>query len=125
MQSYNPSMTPNPRDWLSMDEAERVELISQYHEEKGEYGESLAAHAAIHCAVETQIAMKTSEVCNALGRLLDQGLHRHDAIHAIGSILAEHMNDLLSGKEEDTDDPNEKYYDRLSRFNASDWQSDA
>lgn len=124
MQSYNPSKTPNRRDWLSMDEAERVELISQYHEENGEYGESLEAHAAIHCAVETQIAMKTPEVCDALGRLLGHGLHRHDAIHAIGSILAEHINDLLSRKEDVEDNPNKKYYERLSRLNASDWRSD-
>ncbi len=125
MQYYNPLKAPNSRDWLLMDEAERVELICQYHEENGEYGESLDAHAAIHCAIETQIAMNTPAVCDALDRLLDQGLHRHDAIHAIGSILAEHIDDLLSKKDHSEDDPNEKYYDRLSRFNASDWHSDA
>lgn len=125
MQDYNPLEAPNRRDWLSMDEAERIVLIRQYHEETGEYGGSLDAHAAIHCAIETQLAMKTPAVCDALGRLLDQGLHRHDVIHAIGSILAKHIHDLLNKKEHSEVDPNEKYYDRLSRFNASDWHSDA
>lgn len=125
MQYYNPLKAQNRRSWLSMDEAERVELIRQYHEQNGEYGESLDTHAAIHCAVETQISMETPVVCEALGRLLDQGLNRHDAIHAIGTVLAEHIHDLLSQKEDAETDPNEQYYERLSRFNADDWYSDA
>ena len=125
MQHYNPMKAPNRRSWLSMDEGERVELIRQYHEENGDYGESLNAHAAIHCAVETQIAMETPVVCEALVRLLDQGLHRHEAIHAIATVLAEHIHDLLGQKEDAEVDPNEKYYERLSQFNADDWYSDA
>jgi hypothetical protein len=125
MQSYDPATAPNSREWLSIDEAERIELVRQYHEDHGDYGESLEMHAGIHAVVETQIAMDIAEVRKTLQRLRKQGLNRHDAIHAIGTVLAEHMHALVTSDETPTGDANEKYYEQLSKFNVSAWYSDA
>lgn len=125
MQSYDPAKAPNSREWLAVDEPERIELIRNYHKDQGEYGESLEMHAGIHSAVETQIALDTREVRKTLRRLREQGLSRHDAIHAIGSVLVEHTHTLLTCERIPEGDPNEEYYERLSQFNVSDWYGGA
>jgi hypothetical protein len=51
-------------------------------------GQSIRAHAANHVIVENQLAMGDATVVPAtLARLMQEGLDRHDAIHAIGSVL--------------------------------------
>lgn len=125
MRSYNPSKTLNHREWLALDEGERLYLVKEFHQSHGEFGASVNAHAAIHAAVETQIALDTPSVRAALGRLRGQGLSRHDAVHAIGSVLAEHMHELLTSGQPATEEANERYYQRLSKFNAEDWLRDA
>ncbi len=121
MRPYDPSKTPNAREWLALDEAERIALIRAYHERHGEFGSSLEAHAGFHCAVETQIAMNTPEVRSTLGRLRKQGLSRHDAVHAIASVLAGHMHEVFAAGGEDEAERSQVYYQRLAGFNASDW----
>ncbi len=124
MRSYNPSKTPNRREWLALDEGERLRLTREFHRSHGEFGGLLDSHAAIHAAVETQIAMDTPNVSAALDRLQKQGLNRHDSVHAIGSILAEHMHELLRSDQPATEDANDRYYEKLSKFNAEDWLGD-
>ena len=55
-----------------------------------------------------------------LKRLIGEGLERHDAIHAIGSILAEQMAGLRAGRCEDAD-IKEAYYLRLAALTAKGW----
>ena len=56
-------------------------------------------HAALQAIVETQVAMgDETEAQATLIRLLSEGLDRHDAIHAIGDVLAEHMYNLQKGQ---------------------------
>jgi len=51
-------------------------------------GESARAHAATHGIVENQAAMGHATVVpTTLDRLMRDGLDRHDAVHAIGSVL--------------------------------------
>ncbi len=125
MRSYNPSKTPNQTEWLALDEGERLFLVKEFHRSHGEFGASLDAHAAIHATVETQIALDTPSVRAALGRLRVQGLSRHDAVHAIGSVLAVHLHELLTSGQPATEEANERYYEKLSKFNAEDWLDDA
>jgi hypothetical protein len=124
MRSYNPSKKPNRREWLALDEGERLSLTREFHRSHGEFSALLDSHAAIHAAVETQIALDTPKVRAALRRLQKQGLNRHDAVHAIGSVLAEHMNELLRSDQPTAEDANERYYEKLSMFNAQDWLDD-
>jgi hypothetical protein len=52
-------------------------------------------------------------------RLMDEGLDPHEAIHAIGLVLAEFMQDLLQVPQSDTD-PNVPYFAALERLTADD-----
>ncbi|HEY5624271.1 MAG TPA: hypothetical protein VIV14_10970 [Gammaproteobacteria bacterium] len=121
--AYDPDVAPDKLDWIDTDEGEQLHRIMQFHESHGEYGESLEAHAALHVAIETQIATDTPEVEATLDRLVKQGLTRHDAIHAIGSVLADSIEEILASDESETADANARYYEKLSRLNASDWLS--
>jgi hypothetical protein len=120
VKSYNPLKSPNRSEWLALSETERIELIHDHHTEQGERVDRLTAHCGIHATIETQMALDTPQVRATLGRLRKQGLNRHDAIHAIGFVLAEHMQNLIASTPEGLD-PNEDYYEKLSKFNAPDW----
>lgn len=58
-----------------------------------------------------------------------EGLDRHEAVHAIGSVLAGHINDLMrkarSGRhavDADSDrDPNQTYFAELEDLTAEAW----
>jgi hypothetical protein len=61
MRKYDPDKAPNPREWLALDEQERMNLVKRYHRREGDYGESLELHTAFHTVVETQLAEKPRE----------------------------------------------------------------
>ncbi len=124
MRSYDPSKALDHEEWLALDESEQLDLVMEFHRSSGEYGESLDSHAAIHTAVETQLALEIPSVNAAFYRLRKQGLTRHDAVHAIGSVLFEFMQDCMGSDQTSTEDANEQYYERLSKFNAADWLDD-
>jgi hypothetical protein len=50
-------------------------------------------------------------------RLIGEGLDRHDAIHSIGMVLAEHIHDVLKTTKS-TQDPNARYFAALERLTA-------
>lgn len=86
---YDPERPPDPAEWLSLGEAERIRLARNYHQAARIKVPNVKAHAAIHAAVENQIAMGFGPSCRAVERLQQEGLSRHDALHAIGSVVAE------------------------------------
>jgi hypothetical protein len=58
-------------------------------------GQSARAHAATHVVVENQAAMGDATAVPAtLARLMREGLERHDAVHAIGSVLMQIIFDM-------------------------------
>ncbi len=89
MNSYDPDTSPPPTDWLGTDEGERIELVASYHHQKEIKSPNLQLHAPIHVAVENQLALGEGVVFGTLARLQSEGLNRHDALHAIGSVLAQ------------------------------------
>lgn len=55
-------------------------------------GPRLRVHVATHAVVETQIAEGAPpETSMTLQRLMAEGLSRHDAIHAIGTVVSEQL----------------------------------
>ena len=120
MDKYDPLYPPDPQTWLDLAESERLDLVSEYHESTEEEFPSLRAHAAIHVIVENQLAERLSPVEAALRRLLVEGLDRHDAVHAIASVLAEHLNDILKGHPPEVD-PNDAYYRALEKLSVAIW----
>jgi len=110
-----------PAAWLALDESEQVALVEAYHQRAGIHLPQATLHAAIHAVVERQLAMQLPEVANTLVRLQREGLDRHDAIHAIGSVLAAHMRQVMTG-ELDVPDPNPIYFARLGQLSAGSWR---
>jgi len=92
---YDPERAPDPSEWLALDEAQRIRLAQNYHQSARIKMPSVKAHAAIHTVVENQIAMGFGPTCRAMDRLQKEGLSRHDAIHAIGSVIAAFIGEAV------------------------------
>ena len=96
---YDPRHGPAPLEWLAMDELERMDLVHAYHRKKGIRLPNAILHATFHVAVKDQIALgDQTPVKRKLADLIEDGLDRRDAIHAIGSVLAEHMHRLMTSE---------------------------
>jgi hypothetical protein len=121
MNRYDPSQTPDPAEWLELDEQERLDRVERYHRRARIDLPNCTLHATIHVAVENQLAADDEPAVRALARLMKEGLSRHDAVHAIGSLVAEQIYDLLKLK----DSPEAlraRYCAALERLNAAQWR---
>ena len=123
MDSYNPDTSPLPTDWLGTDEGERIELVSTYHRCQKIKLPNSQLHSVIHVVVENQLALREKTVVKTLSRLQGEGLSRHDAIHAIGSVLAENLYELMQEEDASTGAPYQRYLERLQRLTAKDWRA--
>jgi hypothetical protein len=122
IEEYDPHVEPDPEAWLALDEQERIVLVEAYHRDEAIKLPNLKVHAIMHVVVENQIAegdalpaRRTAE------RLMAEGLDRHDAIHAIGSVLILHLRDMISGARSGAN-PNKPYLAELERLTADSWQ---
>jgi len=115
---YDPLQAPEPEEWLSLDESERIRLAAEYHRRARIRLPDTKVHAVFHVIAENQIAHGDEiPVRRTLVRLMEEGLDRHEAIHAIGLGLSEHIYDLVHGAVAKTD-PNQPYYEALARLTA-------
>jgi len=122
LQRYDPLKAPDPEEWLALDEQERIALAQDYHRRARIRVPNAAAHAMAHAIVENQIALgDETPVRRTAQRLMDEGLDRHEAIHAIGMVLFEFINDLMRAPAADSD-PNAPYFAALERLTAEDWR---
>ena len=97
MNRYDPNRAPDAAEWSALDESEQIMLVKQYHKRERVKLPNEAVHAVFHVIVENQIALgEEMNVASTLDRLLLDGLDRHEAIHAIGAVLAGHMHSMLS-----------------------------
>ena len=92
---YDPLDEPEPQLWLATGEQQRIDLVSAYHRRAGISLPNDKVHAVIHVIVENQIADDELPVRRTAQRLMSEGLDRHDAIHAIGSVVAGNIHDLM------------------------------
>ena len=122
MDAYDPLQAPDLVEWLALDESERIALVEGYHVRTGVELPNRFLHSAIHAVVENQLASgELPEVGRTLARLLAGGLDRHEAVHAIGSVVAEHMFKIP--KVPEGSDQNEAYCAGLERLTAEKWRS--
>ena len=120
MLKYDPEQSPNVSEWLALGEQERIDLALQFHKSARIKIPSAIAHASIHVIVENQIAENVEPVVRAMSRLQREGLSRHDALHAVGSVLAEHIHEVLT-TEDGASVPNEIYFAAVERLSAKGW----
>ena len=84
---YDPDRKPDSATWLDLDEEARIARIVSYHRAKRVNLENERVHAIAHMLVENQVALgEPPQVPETLARLMNEGLSRHDAVHAVGSV---------------------------------------
>lgn len=104
---YDPDHDPGAETWLALSDDERLEGVLDYHQscddplpESGDW----ALHSHLHVIVENQLAMDDPPaVRQALDRLTGGGLSRHDAVHAVGGLLGEHLHSMLQREPGESD----------------------
>lgn len=114
---YDANIAPDPERWLALDESERLSAIDAFHEAVDQsIGERAPLHNGIHCIVENQIALSDPPAtAEALERLMRDGLSRHDAIHAIGTVVAELLTRAAGAYDE------EAHVRKLQHLTAEEW----
>jgi hypothetical protein len=99
---YDAERPPDPGTWRASSDGERIAAVEEHHMalRAGHPSTPNARlHATLHVVVENQLALDDPpEVRRALSRLLAGGLGRHDAIHALASVVADATHGALSRK---------------------------
>ena len=124
MDTYDADHEPDKNAWLGLDEDTKIDLIVEYHRRHRPRTPRVRLHATFHTIVENQLAANEPVVVETLKRLRNEGLSRHDAVHAIGSALAAQVYDVLKREQPDTGkDPNEAYAAELRQLTAESWHN--
>lgn len=119
---YDPNKSPTS-NWLDLDEQERILIVEAYHRRQKTPLPNVELHGVVHVLVENQLALKEEVVVATLARLQREGLTRHDALHAIGSVLVEYIYELMRPGKVETTDAFKRYLERLPRLTAKSWRA--
>ena len=119
---YDPRQFVDPESWQRSSEGDRLIAVTEYHRRYKIPTPNENIHAVIHVIVENQVALGDDYPAKAvLARLMCEGLHRHEAIHAIGSVLAEQLFNVLKHKDTQSD-VNAEYQKKLHQLSAESWR---
>ena len=119
---YDPYEHTDSDAWLKLDESERAQLVVRYHRQQRIRLPNETVHALIHMIVENQIALGDAfPAKDVLFRLMSEGLDRHQAVHAIGSVLSEIFFRAMN-EENVNCDLNADYVDKLKALSAESWR---
>jgi hypothetical protein len=125
LSQYDPHKHVTPEHWLELDESDRIELVRRYHRRQKIRLPNETIHAVVHVIVENQVALGDAHPAKSvLLRLMKEGLGRHEAIHAIGSVLSEKLFEMLS-EQKAGGDPNADYMEKLQSLTAESWRKQA
>jgi len=121
---YDPHQHIDSEAWQALDESERIESVQQYHRRNRIRLPNEKLHALTHVIVENQVALGDTFLARAvLLRLMEEGLDRHEAVHAIGLVLSEQL--FAAMREEGGGDLNAQYVEKLNRLTAESWRKQA
>src|SRR5215467_15416024 len=124
MKRYDASTAPDPEVWSQLDEQARIDLAIAYHRRYHLHmGQDPKLHGTVHAIVENQVALGDVTVVPAtLARLMREGLDRHDAVHAIGSVLIGIIFEMTT-KKTDVEFNAQQYGRELAELTAAIWRS--
>jgi len=105
-----------------MDESERIAAVESYHRRQRIRLPRATLHATIHSVVENQVSLGERVVVETLARLRSEGLTRHEAVHAIGTVLAEQIFHALKSGSGAQSDMSGSYLERVRRLTADEWR---
>lgn len=94
---YDPDREPDPAGWLALAAPERRREIRLAHMRMGhaESDDRAQMHAAMHEAIETQVAHDDPpETAQTLARLVASGMSRHHALHTVAAAFMRRMQEV-------------------------------
>ena len=124
MAHYDPDSSPDTKWWLGLDDIERTRLVTAAHRKVQFNPGAKQFHSTLHVIVENQLALGApAAVSQALVRLTSEGLTRHDAVHAIASVLAGYVYDAVQSHGAASDKSLPQAYDEaVSKLTAEKWR---
>lgn len=121
---YDPAVIPDPKDWLGLDDHDRMRVVRTYHQSARINVRNIKAHSALHTIIENQVATGFGPTKRALLRLQTQGLSRHEAIHAVGSVLATQSRQAMtSASNEENGIVQARINAAIESITAKDWMT--
>ncbi|MEO7192256.1 MAG: hypothetical protein ABI051_14485 [Vicinamibacterales bacterium] len=122
VQDYDPDVAPPAEEWMGADDSDKLVAVMTYHRQARIAVANARLHAAIHVAVENQLALGEPVVVDTHARLQREGLMRHDSIHALGSVL---VSELAAALESPTDKAGlaSSYLSGLADLTALRWRN--
>ena len=122
MFAYDPNKQPESKAWLDLPEAERMAAVERHHKAARIKLPNARGHAAFHVMVENQIADGYDPTIRAIARLVQEGLTRHDAVHAIGSAISEQLFEAMKAEQPDAPEVTQAMISAaIERLSAKDW----
>ena len=121
METYDPLEHPDPDQWLALDEDERIFLIVAFHERARVNLPNVQVHASFHAVIENQLVSEDPpQAIDTLERLLGEGLDRHEAIHAMGSVLSGVLYHAMKNPSQKVDST-QAYIEGLKALTVEKW----
>ena len=123
VETYDAATPPEALAWLETGEEARIQLVVDYHTSIGDVGDNARTHCLLHVIIENQIAMggAMEPVRERMRQLMAQGLDRHNALHALCSVLIRHMNWI--GMSNIKGDQDARYFREIRRMTAQKWRA--
>ena len=119
--TYAPMIEPDLEEWQSLDEWTQIDLVREYHRRAEVDLPNEKIHAVLHVVVENQIALGDEVPTVAtVQRLLREGLDRHEAVHAAGTVITDIIYDIFKGRDRGPD-PNKKFR-KMNKLTARRWR---
>ena len=123
MTHYDPEIPPDPATWLALDEQLRISLVERHHRDMRVKLPNVKLHASLQAVVENQIAEGLDPVVRAIARLMKQGLSRHDALHAVASVVAEQIFEATHTQDAALAEAvPARYFAAVERLTAQEWK---
>ena len=125
MNRYDALKAPNPQQWLAAVEQHRINLVEDFHRRERIDLPNAQIHAVVHVIVENQIALAEDVPVRTLKRLQQEGLDRHDAIHAMAMVMMEYLPGILTAEPANTagiGDPGNSFFEALEKLTADSWR---
>jgi hypothetical protein len=124
MTRVDPNVPPDPEIWSALDDTERIDLVTAHHRQaRFPVSDTDGLHVGMHVGIEDQIALGGwTEISQTLSRLMNDGIDRHEAIHAISNVL---MGIAINVVAEDGGrvDIRAKYGNELATITAASWRA--
>ena len=117
---YDPELEPDAEAWLELDEDERIALVERFHGRARVPLPNAKLHAVMHAVIETQLTSgDPPQAREAMARLRQAGMARHEALHALSAVLVRHLHAMFQGTAA-SGDPVAAYARDLDAMDASD-----